>query len=214
MRLRFNTRTLLCLVTLACVVAGLFFLRGVWLLDRFERTRSKEAWHALLEFNGSDSQLSHLRGKPLGYWRTNQSRTSVGWLVTRHKGLTAVSAYGKILDWGGIACNGTPRAVWTGVTPNGKSSIILVSNTVNPDGDYYVLFVSLHKNCRVQRMIVLDSANVKVRVNEWKGWPTVELESAVDNIRETFSFPESGFPSSTGETNDTRPWQVSAAHDR
>ncbi len=116
MQLRYKSRTFLVLITVVCLVTGYVALRGYWLLRRLEVDGNKATWHALLSFNGLDPERSGFRGKPIGVWRTSDSHNSVTWLLAKQHVLTAVSGNGRIRDFGGITCYGSPKAVWKGVT--------------------------------------------------------------------------------------------------
>ncbi len=138
-----------------------------------------------------------------------QSGNSVTWLITKHKTLTAIARNGTICDLGGVTCNGEPRAVWTGVIPDGQSGIILLSKMSNRDADYYVMFVTFEGNCRARRLVKIDSPNFEAQLGEFRGWPTIELVSSGGEARETFSFPESGLPQCrTGTRSEPPPWRV------
>lgn len=203
MRLRYKSRTFLVLITCVCIATGLVSFRGYWLLRKLEVDGSKATWHALLSFNGLDAERSSLRGKPIGVWRTSDSPNSVTWLLTEQHALTAVAGNGKIRDFGGIPCYGAPMVVWTGVTPDGNSSIILVSNVANRDNANYVLFVSLQGKCKVRRMIVIYNHGFETRLDEYQGWPTIEMIEKNASARESFSFPECNLPSAITQPS---PW--------
>jgi hypothetical protein len=189
--MRFSVRALLLLLTLIVIVVGLWSARGRWYASSLVSNRTKAAWHTVLRYNSLDPKTAHLRGLPRGVWRTSNSTNAVIWVLTRDLALTAVSTSGTIHDMGGIVCNGMPFALWTGVTPNGRSGIVLASKDSAKGSENWVMFIAYDSSSQVRLLVKIDNDKFRTSVADVNGWPVVKLATEDGTASQEFTFPES-----------------------
>lgn len=208
-KIRFSIRTLLFTLTLFAIGLDVWFARGRCLVAALiDNGNHKPSWHSILDYNGLDSETNHLRGQPKGFWRVTDSKNSIVWVMTKHNGLTAITPDGAVQDLGGIICNGNPTPLWTGMNPDGRSGIVLVSKDSSPDAENYLMFVTFDGRSRARLNVKINTDMFDTNVSEFNGWATIRLTSKDHAIAGHFSFPECKLPTVTTKGDGPNFWEL------
>ncbi len=143
-----------------------------------------------------------------GRWSTLLSKLRIGAAGIFNDRVDHLHRTVQSKTWGGIVCNGKPTCLWSGITPNGQSGIVLATTESSRDVENYLIFVVFASKPTVSLLVTTANDKVDASLSLIEGWPIVKLSSKNGDVSEQFGFPGSQPSMPYKSEEELRPWKV------